>query len=82
MKKITVTTIFFQDNGQDFLEWDISESGKVIACRPFQAQVWIGCTVIKDTITVGYRLDFTTKDNLLMNMNYIVESVTTKKESS
>lgn len=34
-------TVTFKDEGQDFLEWDIRD-GKVIACRPFQASIWVG----------------------------------------
>lgn len=40
------TTITFEDHGQDFLEWDLDVQGKVIECRPFQAGVWCGRTVI------------------------------------
>lgn len=38
-------TIRFEDNGQDFLEWDIDRAGKVIGCRPFQSATWCGCVV-------------------------------------
>lgn len=38
-------TITFQDQGQDFLEWDIKDR-KVVACRPFQADLWLGSEVL------------------------------------
>lgn len=38
-------TITFQDQGQDFLEWDIKDR-KVVECRPFQADLWVGSKVL------------------------------------
>lgn len=38
-------TIRFADHGQDFLTWDI-KGRKVIACRPYQASLWVGCEVM------------------------------------
>ena len=40
----TAVTVTFEDHGQDFLEWDIQD-GKVIACRPFQAGIWVGLEI-------------------------------------
>jgi hypothetical protein len=37
-------TITFEDQGQDFLVWDIKDR-KVVACRPFQADLWVGSEV-------------------------------------
>ncbi|MBX3660708.1 MAG: hypothetical protein KF740_19915 [Ramlibacter sp.] len=39
-------TIKFTDHFQDFLEWDLDAKGKVIECRPFQSQVWLGIHVV------------------------------------
>ena len=40
-------TVRFQDNGQDFLEWDIDpKSRKIVGCRPFQGSVWGGALVL------------------------------------
>ena len=39
-------TIRFRDDGQDFLEWDIDSTGKILACRPFQGFVWCGARVV------------------------------------
>jgi len=38
-------TVFFEDDGQDFLEWDINDTGEVVDCRPFQSWLWIGTKV-------------------------------------
>ncbi len=52
-------TIIFKDEGQDFLEWDIEYPegddiiGKVIACRPFQSEVWVGVEVYRRDIRPG-----------------------------
>lgn len=34
------TLIEFTDSGQDFLWWVADETGKVIDCGPFQADIW------------------------------------------
>jgi hypothetical protein len=52
-------TVFFVDDGQDFLEWDI-DKGVVVACRPFQGWVWIGTKVHNKDIKPGDYLDITT----------------------
>ncbi|WP_336834387.1 hypothetical protein [Sphingobacterium siyangense] len=38
--------IHFEDNGQDFLWWEIDPDGVVVGCGPFQHNVWVGSTVI------------------------------------
>ncbi|MCY1408136.1 hypothetical protein D3C76_654870 [compost metagenome] len=43
-------TIYFEDLGQDFLEWDIDRNGVVVASRPFQAEVWCGTVVLSMTV--------------------------------
>jgi len=40
-------TLVFEDNGQDFLEWDIDDKGVVVASRPFQNSVWKGTIVTR-----------------------------------
>jgi len=37
-------TVYLEDRGQDFLEWDI-EDGIVVDCRPFQGWLWNGTKV-------------------------------------
>ena len=53
----TITTITFEDHGQDFLEWDIDESDTVVGCRPFQSRAWVGSVVLnKHPLEVGDKL--------------------------
>ncbi len=51
-------TIFLEDHGQDFLEWDI-EDGTVVGCRPFQSWLWNGTKVHNATIQPGDTLKIT-----------------------
>jgi hypothetical protein len=37
---MAIFTVFFEDNGQDFLEWDINDDGVVVESRPFQNDIW------------------------------------------
>src|SRR4051812_18531426 len=45
-------TVRFEDAGQDFSEWDIS-NGVIIDSRPFQATIWMGLIVLNETLGVG-----------------------------
>lgn len=69
-----VTTITFQDEGQDFTEWDIV-GGEVIESRPFQTFVWAGVKVPLNMVTVGQRLPVILKDGTKTFMNHVVEKV-------
>jgi hypothetical protein len=56
-RRSEMRTITFEDQGQDFLEWDINDKGKVVDCRPFQNSVWNGTQVLfHKVIKVGDRL--------------------------
>ncbi len=50
-----MTTIFFEDDGQDFLEWDVDENGLVIDSRPFQGAMWASGNLFLDleSLVVG-----------------------------
>lgn len=39
-------TIFFEDQGQDFLEWDLNDENEVIDSRPYQRRIWTGFKVL------------------------------------
>lgn len=67
-------TIYLEDHGQDFLEWDI-ENGEVIACRPFQGWLWVGTKVHNTTIQPGDILEITPKNGERTRLNYPVERV-------
>lgn len=45
MEKQQVIRVHFEDEGQDFLQWDIKDLGEglgvVVGCSPFQGSVWI-----------------------------------------
>lgn len=38
-------TVYLEDNGQDFLEFDIVDN-KIDACRPMQGWLWVGREVV------------------------------------
>lgn len=52
MNTITGVTVVIEDNGQDFLEFDIQE-GRIVETRPLQGWVWNGKRVIDEHISVG-----------------------------
>ena len=54
-------TVHFEDEGQDFLEWDI-ENGEVVACRPFQDWLWKGTKVHNTEIRPGDKLTITPRN--------------------
>lgn len=68
-------TVFFEDDGQDFLEWDINDKGEVVACRPFQGAIWIGTKVHNKDIHPGEHLDITTTDGAARRLIHAVEKV-------
>lgn len=39
--------VHFEDHGQDFLRWTITD-GKVVDCEPFQEWLWNGTTILSD----------------------------------
>jgi hypothetical protein len=43
---MTNTRLHFEDDGQDFLWWDIDCNGRVINCEPFQSSTWEGNKVV------------------------------------
>ena len=51
-------TVYFEDHGQDLLEWDIKD-GVVVDCRPFQGWVWNGTRVHNTDIKPGDILEIT-----------------------
>jgi hypothetical protein len=78
----TVTTVHFEDHGQDFLEFDIT--GQVVTeCRPFQAWVWEGAKVHNRAahIAPGHKLLITTKGmpESRLELNYPITKVTRRR---
>jgi len=70
-------TVYLENHGQDFLEWDI-EDGVVVGCRPFQESVWVGTEVYNPDIKPGQYLIVTTSDGLPRQLLYPVEKVEEK----
>lgn len=67
-------TIHFEDQGQDFLEWDIDSAGVVVGCRPFQASVWEG-SVVRE-LEVGKQLTvFIPHVGETRQLRYLVERI-------
>lgn len=50
-----VKTVHFEDHGQDFDEWDLDATGRVVACRPSQGWMWCRYRVV-GPVEVGARL--------------------------
>ena len=57
LQKTTKYHIYFEDKGQDFLEWFIDERGEVLHSN-LQSFVWNGKMVDIKTIVVGKKLRF------------------------
>ena len=68
-------TVFFVDDGQDFLEWDVNEKGEVVDCRPFQGDIWIGTKVLTKDILPGTHLDIITPEGTRRYLLHAVEKV-------
>ena len=70
-------TVYLEDHGQDFLEWDIDD-GVVVDCRPFQGWLWNGTIVHSTDIQPGLLLDITTPSGERTRLRYPVEKVVEK----
>jgi len=45
----SVGTFYFEDKGQDFLEWDVAKHKRgyvVVESRPFQNEIWRGTILL------------------------------------
>jgi len=72
--KVKKITVYFQDLGQDFTEWDI-EDGVVTDCQPFQAWLWVGTKVLNKDIQPGCKLRIKIKDDKPTWLKYRVVKV-------
>lgn len=74
-----ITTITFEDHGQDFLEWDINEVGDILDCRPFQAHFWKQCMVAnEDQLVVGGNVYFLSRSCEVKAIKYPIKSLSVK----
>ncbi len=67
-------TVYLEDQGQAFLEWDI-EGGVVVDCRPFQGWLWNGTKIHNTNIQPGDILEITTRTGGRTSLLYPVERV-------
>ena len=56
IRQNTQWIVKFEDHGQDFLEWHISESGHILDSKPCQRTIWTGKFTIPETAKVGKKL--------------------------
>jgi hypothetical protein len=76
-RKPAVKRIQLEDQGQDFLEWDLDEDGVVVDCRPAQSWLWIGVRVVNDrTLRRGSKLQVITNSGDEITLNYPAAMVT------
>ncbi|MCH7400107.1 hypothetical protein MM236_19080 [Belliella sp. DSM 107340] len=78
-----VRRIHFEDQGQDFLSWDLDRLDEVVGCEPFQGSVWIGCVVITDSesgLLEGDRPHFVNKIGNLRQLKYKIERIEELKD--
>ena len=53
---MTVQRLTFEDKGQDFLWWEVDDqTGRIVGCGPFQADLWASgrCSVDMNTVVIG-----------------------------
>jgi hypothetical protein len=48
--------IEFEDNGQDFLEFQINKNGFVLASSPFQSDLWKGAYIALSDVRINEEL--------------------------
>lgn len=71
------TKITFKDNGQDFLEWTVSNAGKIVKCEPFQFAIWKKWTVIKPQELKARGFVEITRGNEHMIIKHPIEKIET-----
>jgi len=59
--------IYFEDFGQDFLEWHIDKRGYILDSRPLQRWIWAGRFTIPETAKVGEKLAIWTGEESYVN---------------
>jgi len=65
--------IEFEDFGQDFLKWFISNDGYVLDSQPFQRWLWAGHFTIPQTAKIGEKLAIW--NNGESYVNYPIKSI-------
>lgn len=74
--------IEFEDDGQDFLKWELDSEDRVVDCTPFQGSIWCGKYVFcPKSLYPGMRVEYSdtpiTKVNQpLQSIKYKIKSIT------
>jgi hypothetical protein len=76
-KPRVMLTLELEDQGQDFLRWDVL-NGVVVGCSPFQGSLWNGTKVL--SAKVGYSPEIVTRHGERTFLRYPVTKITKKKE--
>ncbi len=76
--------IHFEDQGQDFLRWDVDANGTVTDSWPFQASLWRGCRVLRHTeLKIGDCVIFRSADGKrTSNVRYPIALIECTPEAS
>lgn len=79
-----ITTITFEDHGQDFLEWRVTHDGIVITCAPFQGFLWKKAKVLNvDQLTPGMHVRIRMPyESGITQIVHLVEKVSARPWSS
>lgn len=74
---VSFITIWFEDRGQDFLEWEIvAQTGQIIDCHPFQYTTWARCVVRNPKhLKVGDHPVVQQPGGGLLTMNYAITRI-------
>lgn len=70
--------IYFEDDGQDFLWWDLDDENNVVDCGPFQAWLWVGSWCVDSSITVGSNIQFLDKHKRQRTLVHRIEKIEEK----
>ena len=68
--------IHFEDHGQDFLTWQLNNSGVVVDCAPYQARFWVGGLVEgHENLKAGDLVCFRNERGDALTLRYRVASI-------
>lgn len=80
MGKKTLTTIHFEDHGQDFLKWVINEKGHIVECTPAQGMIWTRWVVTDKKFKKGQRVNII-NGTAKLQIKYPIEKVETNSNA-
>lgn len=71
--------VYFEDHGQDFLEFHINEEGYILDSRPCQRNIWAGHFTIPQTAKVGGKLAIYLDRKGESSINYPIKRIEESK---